>query len=160
MEKETKAELKEFFVRVKELFVHNQHLYTDEENLRWCWLRAVEWGQWPLFIAQLFAPILLLFFVWWQVLLGIVVLTWLWALIRYRYVNIFLVAFGPFVLILKWPVSIGIGIYFLIKNNYLLAAISGLWPLITLLLICLVPSIQIGVIQTALMNRLGYEKLI
>jgi len=64
------------------------------------------------------------------------------------------------VIIVKWPVSIGMGIYFFIKGDYLLVAIAVLWPLITLLLMWLTPSTKIGVIQTALMSKIGYEKLI
>ena len=146
--------------KLKDFFIHNPHYYTKKENLLWCWLRAVEWGAWPLFSAQLVAPLLFLFFSWWQVAIAVVILTWAWTLIRYNYVNIILVGLGPFVIILKWPVSIGIGIFFLIKNNYLLAAISAFWPVITLLLMWLTPPTKIGVIQTALMNKLGYEKLI
>jgi hypothetical protein len=155
-----KAEREEIKVILKDWVIHNPLLYTDDENLRWCWLRAVEWGQWPLFTAQLVAPILLLFILWWKVAVGIVILTWLWALIRYRYVNIILAGFGPYITIFKWPVSVGIGIYFLVKGDYLLAAISGFWPVITLLLMALTPTTKIGVIQNALMKKLGYEKLI
>ena len=98
--------------QIKDLIVHNPLLYTDEENLKWCWLRAIEWGQWPLFSAQLIAPVLLLFFQWWQIAVTVVILTWAWTLIRYKYVNIILAGLGPFIIILKWPVSIGMGIYF------------------------------------------------
>jgi len=146
--------------QLKDLIVHNPLLYTDEENLKWCWLRAIEWGQWPLFVAQLIAPVLLLFFQWWQIAVTVVILTWVWTLIRYKYVNITLAGLGPFIIILKWPVSIVMGIYFLIKADYLLVAIAVLWPLITLLLMWLTPFTKIGVIQTALMNKIGYEKLI
>jgi len=140
--------------------VHNAVLYTDEENLKWCWLRAVEWGQWPLFTAQVVAPTLFLFFSWWQVAITVVILNWLWLLICYKYVNVTLAGLGPFFIILKWPVSIGIAVYFLIQVNYLLAAVSGFWPVITLFLMFLSPPIKTGIIQTALMNRLGYKKMI
>ena len=97
-----KAEIKE---QLKDYLVHNPQLYTDEENLRWCWLRAVEWGQWPLFSSQLVVPILLLFFAWWKIVVMVVIITWMWVLIRYKYVNMILAGSGPFVIILKWPIS-------------------------------------------------------
>ena len=146
--------------QLKDIIIHNPLLYTDEENLKWCLLRAIEWGQWPLFAAQLIAPVLLLFFQWWQIAVTVVILTWVWTLIRYKYVNIILAGLGPFVIIVKWPVSIGMGIYFFIKADYILAAVAVFWPLVTLLLMWLTPSTKIGVIQTALMNKIGYDKII
>ena len=86
--------------------------HSDDENLRWCWLRAIEWGKWPLFIAQAIVPILYLFLPWWWIVIAVVILTWLWAFIRYKYINITLVDLGPLVVYLKWPISVGIGIYF------------------------------------------------
>ena len=142
--------------KLKDFFIHNPDHYNEKENLQWCWLRAVEWGGWPLFLA----PPLFMIVSWWQVTIAVIILTWAWTLIRYNYVNIILVGLGPFVIIFKWPVSVGIGIYFLINNNYLLAVISAFWPVITLLLMLLTPPTKVGVIQTALMNKLGYEQLI
>lgn len=134
--------------------------HSDDENLRWCWLRAVEWGKWPLFITQPIIPILFLFFSWWQPVIAIVILTWLWAFIRYKYVNITLADLGPLFVYLKWPVSVSIGIYFLIKHNYFLAVISTFWPLITLMLQSFSPPTQIGKLQKIFMDRLGYTRKI
>lgn len=146
--------------QVKDWVVHDPSLYTDEENLRWCWLRSCEWGEWPLFIGQLIAPLLFLKFPWWYVTVALIVLSWGWILIRYKFVSIMLVGLGPFVIILKWPVSIGIGIYFLINGRYLLGVVSALWPVITLVLMLLTPTTKIGAIQIALMSKLGYVKKI
>jgi len=145
--------------QLMDIVIHNPRLYTDAENLKWCWLRAIEWGEWPLFVGQLICPILFLTFPWWSVAVAVVILTWVWALIRYRFASIVLAGTGPWVIILKWPVSIGIGVAFLIRSNYQLATVSALWPLITLVLMWLTPKTKIGVIQTAFMKRLGYEKL-
>lgn len=146
--------------QLRDFIIHDPLLYTDEENLKWCWLRAVEWGEWPLFVGQLIGPILFLKFSWWYVAVAIVILTWVWALIRYRFVSIALAGIGPWVIILKWPTSIGIGVYFLVTGNYQYAIVSVLWPVIALFLMWVTPRSKIGVIQTTLMNKLGYEKLI
>lgn len=138
--------------------IWNPSEHSDDENLRWCWLRAVEWGNWPLFIAQPIIPILFLFFPWWQIVIAIVILTWLWAFIRYKYINITLADLGPLFVHLKWPISVGIGIYFLIKHNYFLAVISAFWPLITLLILHFSPPTQIGKLQKIFMARLGYTR--
>ncbi len=144
--------------QLRDFILHDPLLYTDEENLRWCWLRAVEWGAWPLFVGQLIAPFLFLVFAWWYVAIAVVILTWVWDFVRYRFVSIVLVGVGPLVIILKWPVSIGIGIYFLTRGNYKSAVVSMLWPVITLALMWVTPTTKIGNIQTALMNKLGYKK--
>lgn len=132
--------------------------HSDDENLRWCWLRAIEWGKWPLFIAQAIVPILFLFLPWWWIVIAVVILTWLWAFIRYKYINITLADLGPLVVYLKWPISVGIGIYFLIKHNYFLAVISTFWPLITLILLAFSPPTQIGKLQKIFIARLGYTR--
>lgn len=160
MVKSKDMEKEEIKTMLKDWVIHNPHLYTDDENLKWSWLRAVEWGQWPLFIAQLMAPILFLFCPWWLIALAVVLLTWLWAVIRYKWISIILLGLGAYITVLKWPVSIIVGIYFLANGKYLLAAVSGFWPLITLLMMWVTPSTKIGVIQNTLMNKLGYEKVI
>jgi hypothetical protein len=142
---------------LKDAVIHNPQLYTDEENLKWCWLRAIEWGECPLFLGQLIGPIMLFVFPWWSVLLAVVILTWAWALVRYRFVSIGLGGLGPWVTVLKWPVSIGIGIAFLMRRDYQPAIVSSLWPLITLGLMRLTPKTKIGFIQMAFMKKLGYE---
>jgi hypothetical protein len=30
----------------------NPDRHPDEENLRWAWLRAIEWKHWPLFFPE------------------------------------------------------------------------------------------------------------
>jgi len=141
------------------MFLFNPLKHTDGEVFHWCWLRAVEWGDWPLFFSQLIAPVLFLLFRWWYVVATIIILSWLWVLIRYKYVSIFLGGLGPFVIVLKWPVSIGVGVYFLVKGNYALAAISGFWPMITLVLLLLTPPTKAGIIQKSFMNKLGYTDI-
>ena len=127
--------------------------YTYEEVSRWCWLRAIEWGRWPLFIAQPIAPILFIFFPWWKIVIAVVVLDWLWTLIRYKYISIILADLGCLIVYLKWPLSVGVGIYFLVMGNYLLSAFSVFWPIITLILQFITPPMQIGKIQELLLNK-------
>jgi len=127
----------------------------DEEKQKWCILRAIEWGKWPLFIAQPIVPILLVFLPWWQVVGGVLALSWLWLLVRYSVVNITLVRFGAyFVVLLKWPVSIGAGIYLCVLGRYWLAALAALWPIVTLFLLFVTPPTQIGKVEQAIVSRL------
>ena len=137
---------------------YNPNNYTDEEKLRWCWLRGTEWGAFPLYISQIITPILMLFFKWWILLIGVVILTWLWALIRYKFVSLILASISGYVTILKWIVSLGMGIYFLTQKQYINCLASSLYPFIVLLLMFIVPSTKIGVFQEMFMNKIGYEK--
>jgi hypothetical protein len=85
--------------------------HSDEENLRWSWLRAVEWGIWPAFLSGPIVPLLLPFFEWWKVIGIVVVLTVLWSFIRYKYVNLTMASFGVYFVSLKWVVCPAVAIY-------------------------------------------------
>jgi len=131
--------------------------HTDEDNLRWSWLRAVEWGRWPLFVSQPIAPILFLFFPWYWVAIGAFLVNLLWAAIRYAFVDAGLASIGALLVLLKWPVCIGMGIVFACKGDYPSAAISALWPIVVIPLGLFTPT-MIGPLQEKFMRILGYEK--
>ncbi|MFI5251910.1 MAG: hypothetical protein ACHQQQ_05685 [Bacteroidota bacterium] len=141
-------------------FIYNPRNHTDEENLQYCWLRANEWGDWMMFISQPIAPFLLLYFPWWKIIIGIILSSWLWSMIRYKFISSLLADIAVLFVHFKWPISIGIGIYFLFKSAYYNAIISILWPLITLLLMTLTPTTKIGVLQDLFMKSFGYFKKI
>ena len=135
--------------------IYDPKTHSDQENLRYAWLRAVEWGRWPLFVSQSIAPILFIFFPWWEVTLTIFVLNLLWSFIRYRYVGLFLVNMGSYADFLKWltiPVAV---IHFFISKNYHLALLSLFWPLVLFPLGVFTPT-QVGVLQKIIMNKFGY----
>ena len=134
----------------------NPNEHTDDENLRWSWLRAAEWGSWPIFVSQPVAPVALLFFSWWSVMLVTIALNVVWSIfIRYRVVVPSLAFWGAVFVRLKWIAS-PIACYLLwhrqMKGS---AAFALFWPLAVLVL----PhgSTQIGVIQKMFMQSLGYE---
>jgi hypothetical protein len=131
--------------------------HSDEDNLRWCWLRAVEWGCLPAFLSQVFAPVLLVFFSWQTVVLGIIVANSIWSLVRYRFVS---VAFASFaaqaVFLLKWPIALSAGIYLFTQDQKFAAALALLWPLIVGFLG--IPPAQVGELQNLFMSKLGYKR--
>lgn len=134
----------------------NQH--TDQENLQWCWLRAVEWGRWPIFISQVFAPLMLLVVSWQIVIIFVVALNIMWAFfVRYKYVNINLAFIGALVIKLKWLICPLLGYYFYSRNEKIVAVIALFWPLL-IFIIGAFPTTQIGIIQNMFMNKLGYTK--
>lgn len=134
----------------------NPSEHTDQENLRWSWLRAVEWGSWPIFISQPLAPIAFLYFPWWSVILAILALNLVWSLfVRYRIVIPSLAYWGVIFVKLKW-ISGPISAFFLWSNGlHGIALLSLFWPIV-LFLVPHLPT-QIGIIQKMFMKCLGYD---
>jgi hypothetical protein len=108
--------------------------HSEEENARWCHLRSIEWLRWPLFVTQPVVPLCLLVLPWYVVVLSVLFLTILWTLARYRYVSVRVADFGPLLVYLKWPISVSVGIYFLIHGSYLLGLLAGLYPIFALII--------------------------
>lgn len=134
----------------------NPSEHTDDENLRWAWLRAVEWGSWPIFVSQPIAPLAFLFFPWWSVVIAVAALNAVWSLfLRYRLVIPALAFWGAFLVRLKW-ITCPVTAYLLWRLGMKgTAALAFFWPL-AILLVPRVPT-QIGVIQKMFMRHLGYE---
>lgn len=133
----------------------NFSTFSEQEYERWSYLRAIEWGEWPLFIFQPVAPFLLLFFEYWQIIIVILIFDWLWAFfVKYKYINIELLNFGSLFVHLKWPFSVIMGVYFLSSRLYLIGLIALFWPLITLILIFLTPFTKIGKIQEEIIKKI------
>ncbi|MBI1760251.1 MAG: hypothetical protein HYR56_02335 [Acidobacteria bacterium] len=131
--------------------------HSDEENTLWSWLRAVEWGRWPIFMSQPLAPIALLFLSWKAVVLVVVTLNILWAmLIRYNFVSVSAADFGVIFIRLKWLVCPMTCFYLYHNGETTKAAVALFWPLI-IFVIGIIPTVQVGRIQKMFMYRLGYE---
>ncbi len=132
-----------------------RHLVTESQEYRerWCTLRAIEWGQWPLFIAQVIAPIALIFLPWESVTASVLAVSWLWCFIRTKFISLYLADIGALIVHLKWIVSIGSAAYLALAAEYKIAVLALLWPFATLLLMSLVPSTPIGVIEALFIRR-------
>lgn len=149
-------------------FLVNPRDNSKEEIALWTYLRALEWMTWPEYVSQLFIPILFIFFDYKLVLFGLIFVTFNWIIfIRSNFLFMPFVAIPvPFVVLLKWPISLGVGVYFLIKHNYFLAAFSAMWP-IWMMLIMFVPDViaaklernkyGIGITQKKLVYLLGFD---
>ena len=85
----------------------NPNENSNDENMRWCHLRAIEWTSWPLFVAQPIAPVALLFFSWWNVALVVFGASVFWVfVVRDKIVIPSLAYWGCLVVRLKWyPLS-------------------------------------------------------
>jgi len=141
--------------RRKHVMFWNPLLYSDDENLRWCWLRAVEWGRWPIFISQPLAPVLLLFLSWQLVCAAVVAANIIWAIfVRYRFVSVHTAFWGAWAARLKWFTIPGAAIYLFSQGNNIAAVIALSWPIIIFILGAF-PSTRIGRIQTMFLSKLG-----
>ena len=131
--------------------------HNNDENTKWSWLRAIEWGRWPLFMSQLFAPLLLIIVPWYIVIAIFFLSNIFWAiLIRYRFCNYGLLLLGADVMVLKWPITIGSTIYLFYNANSKIALLALLWPFVAIFLGIITPT-KIGVIQKTIMKQMGYE---
>jgi len=128
--------------------------YTEAEIQRWLWLRAVEWSGFPGYLSQIIAPILFIFYPWWQVLLGVIAIGLVWCVVRYWFVSATISDKACLLVVwFKWPVSIGSAIY-LFTHQQLVAGIVALaWPLLAGVL---TPPGKVGVIELRLARRIGY----
>ncbi len=132
--------------------------HSDQDNLQWCWLRAVEWGKWPSFVSQPIAPVLLIFAPWYLVIMGIVLANYMWATVRCRFVSAHWAYNAALFVRLKWLACPLAAWMIFSKGHRVLAAVALLWPAVTLVLLLLGPTTQIGKIQNVFMNQLGYQK--
>jgi hypothetical protein len=139
--------------------VWNPAHHSDQDNLTWSLLRAIEWGRWPIFLSQPVAPILLMFLNWESVVVGVVVANLAWALlVRYRFVSVPAAYLGAFFVKLKWLTCPTSGAYLLAHGAATSAVLALLWPLVPFVLGA-VPTTQVGRIQGTFMKALDYERL-
>jgi len=127
---------------------------SDEEKALWCQLRAIEWAEWPLFVTQPVIPILLALMPWWQLLVGILILSWVWPLVRTSFVSVSLLRIGVHFVRLRWPVSIGMAAYLAVSGRYWLAVLAVFWPIVAVVLQILTPPPQLSRVSAALVMRL------
>jgi hypothetical protein len=131
--------------------------HSNEENLRWSYLRAIEWGRWPIFVSQIYAPILLVFLLWQAVVIAVILTNILWAVfIRYSHVSVGAASTAAVLTRLKWVICPITAIYLLASGSIANAVLALFWPLV-IFVIGAFPTVQVGKIQKMFMAQLGYE---
>ena len=145
----------------------HQHFanYTNDEIEKWLFLRAVEWTAWPTFVSQPLIPVLIAVFSILPVLAGLLAADLLWRFVRYSFISPTLAKIGAlFTVFLKWPSAIGSAIYLLAHQNYVLAVVAALWPLLAGLVnapVSLVAGLlgfpnEVGRVELSLAEAIGY----
>jgi hypothetical protein len=111
------------------------HDLSEVELKRFVSLRAIEWANWPLFVSQPVIPIATIFLNWWWVIGGIYFVNILWSTIKYRSFSLPAAMAGVFFVRLRW-ITVGIaGLYFTVIQNYSLAFLAVLWPILSGLIV-------------------------
>ena len=130
--------------------------YTSSEISRYLVFRSIEWSNFPNFLSQVIAPILLLFYPWYFVVFGVLAINTLWSLIRYRYIDAYLasIVVTP-IKILTWPCAIGSSIALFMHGLYIPASIALLWPAIVGFIG--IPA-KLGLIERAIGTQLGFKE--
>ncbi len=140
------------------LWSPSQHSF--EVNAKWANLRAMEWIAFPAFVSQPLVPILLLKFRWYEIIIGLILAAFIWNPIKWYCVNIPLAsASAIFVVFMKWPLTIGMGSFFLYKGMWLNAGMSFCWTLLVFAVMPLyaVGSRGIGAFELRFMQKMGYH---
>lgn len=78
----------------------NAATHSGDENTRWCWLRAVEWVNWPIFLSPSIVPVMLFFWKWQIVVIVLLVCNWFWHFLvgrRGRFVSVLLANIGTYI---------------------------------------------------------------
>ena len=132
--------------------------YTDEEMYAFIIQRSLEWVNWPLYISLSVVPVLLIYIPWWKLLIGVIVLNWIWRFVRCRYQSIGLAMLGALLIPLRWPISIIMAIYFFITKSYFLSFLSVFWPILVYYLLGLI-FIPSSASDLVLIQKKFYEKI-
>ncbi|MDD2714486.1 MAG: hypothetical protein PHW04_01195 [Candidatus Wallbacteria bacterium] len=143
-----------YFFAVVFIFRWYPKNHTLDDNIQWCWLRAVEWGKLPLYVSQLIVPFSLLDNnSIGSILIGVI--AWnnlLWPFVRYKAAKLWPAIFiadacSSIVCYSKWPLSIGMAIYFFNHHQNSYAAFCLFYPIIVMLMTLIPPSTMVGYIQ-------------
>jgi len=150
----------------------NSSGHSNDENVRWSWLRAVEWLSWPLFMSQPAVPVLLYYYPWPAVLGTVVVVAFLWrAIVVPFWVAPRLAAFGPMFVMLKFLAAPVMAVLLWQRGDTPVALVALLWPvagptfaqwfmILPTALLSLTPlgeASQIGPVQTRFLLAIGFQ---
>jgi hypothetical protein len=140
------------------MFIWNPREHSDQQNLQWSWLRAVEWGHWPLFLSLPIAPLVLPTHGLLAVAAVLIILDIAWSALRYHWISAEWANIGALFATLRWVSGPGAAIWLLIRHQWFLAVLALFWPFFVPLLGA-ISRAQVGRIQLEFMRQLGYEPM-
>jgi hypothetical protein len=152
------------------MWIASEH--SNDENMQWSWIRAVEWVGWPLFITQPIVPILLYFPHGPVLLIALVITTFLWrSLIVPFWVSPGLAFAGCYFVKLKFITTPPMAYLLWQRGDTLIAIAALFWPLLGPMvvgwliafpssLLFLTPigkASQIGLVQKRFLSAIGFR---
>jgi len=150
--------------RALDRFVWNPDNKSDSMNRTWCYLRAIEWSCWPVFLSQPLMPLLFCLSgsIVWRILIGIVIANTLWGIFTLkRPVNVLLAEVGIYFALLRFLTAPAAAVYLLLKGNYWLALAALVSPFAAsyLTLINLFIDQVLGIKRTARFENLFLREM-
>ena len=130
---------------------------VGEDPGQWCLLRALEWNNWPIFLGQAGVPLLLLVFPWWGVISALVVADLIWSWQCERLISMKWAILGASFVRSRWVISLVSGTWLIIHGSLELGLLAAVWPLLSLVLVCILPPSKAEAIQEAFKDRLCRE---
>ena len=129
-------------------------LMPDDYKAKWTLLRAIEWARFPLFATQPIIPILIIFYPWKWVAIGIYLATWAWMPVRGSFISLSISQAAATFSHVKFLTCLGAGVFFVLEERWIEAVVATFWPLFAVMFSSLTPSAQYGVLQTAFASEL------
>ncbi len=114
--------------------------HKKSENEAYISGRASEWVHFPIVLTQILVPISFWFVKWYYVLIALVVLDIAWGFVRDKYISVRLADTIWQINKVKWIIFIVFGGTYIAKDMYVEAALSFLWPFVSLLLAFINPK--------------------
>ena len=130
--------------------------HSDDDNIEWARLRAIEWGRWPLFLSQVLAPALLVSLSWPLVVSLFFAANLIWAiLVRYRCVSVSAAYWAVVFVLLRWLVWPAATIYCFVVGRRSEAWVCAFWPVLMFALGAFTPT-KVDRIQFAFLQSVGF----
>jgi hypothetical protein len=160
--------------RAKDTTMWKPSEHSDDDNLRWAHLRAMEWITWPLFISQPLVPILLYFYPWPWVVGLVLLITFAWRLVVAPVVVSPMLANAAAMFVkLRFAASPIMAFLIWQRGDYWIAVLALLWPFAGVMIVLWMVGLlraplsltalgragEIGPVQRRFLAALGYEYL-
>jgi len=139
--------------------------YSIAEKERWLHLRAIEWSGWATFISLPIVPVLLIFYPWYLVLIGLLCIDLAWQFVQHVFVSVRLSEISCLAVAwLQWPAAVGSSVWLIVQGRLGVGILALLWPLAGSFVTAPIDVVlgwfgirrSIGSIELSLANKLGH----